>query len=113
MTFAQLWTAIKTIGGKIVSGVSTAVSEVDKVAPLVEGITGAISPSAAAAEATVVSILNAVETAIAAVEGAATSGPITVTLGAEIVADFKAAKAAIQADLAALGIGAAPNTAGT
>lgn len=79
----------------------TVTADVDKIAPTAEKITAFIPGAAGAgvAESAVVAILNAVDAAADAAGAQAASG-VTVSLPAELMADFLAAKTAILAAVA-------------
>ena len=110
MNFSAMWTTIKGITSKVISAVHTLVADVDKIEPAISAAVSLINPSAGVAMNAVTGILDAVEAAIEHAQADANS-PVSVSLPAQLVADFKTARDAIRADLVALGVihGTAPN----
>ncbi len=100
-TVGNLFHSVSAKFSAIEAAVQAGVSDIDKAAPTVEAIATAINPAYGAAATVIVDVINAVDEALVAAEGSV-AGPVTVTLPAELVGDFKAAKAAILAAKAKL-----------
>lgn len=94
---------IASIFSTVKTALDTAAADVNKIAPAAEFITSLIpgGAGAAAAEAAIVAIINAVDAAVDAA-GSQAAGGVTVSLPAQLVADFTAAKTAILANAKAL-----------
>lgn len=93
-TVGMLFHKAAAFAQKVESVLHTAVKDADAVAPVAEAVLGVINPGYAVAAKAVVSIMDAVDAAVQAA-GAQSSGGVTVSLPAELIADFQAAKAAI------------------
>lgn len=91
----DLFKKAATFAQKIQAAIHIAVKDMNAAAPLVEAVLTAINPGYGAADKAIVDIINAVDAAITAAEGQAAGGAVTVTLPAQLVADFQTAKAAI------------------
>jgi len=100
-TVGNLFHAVAAKFSAIEAAVQTGVKDIDQAAPVVESIATAINPAYGAAATVIVDVINAVDAALVAAEGSVAGG-VTVSLPADLVADFKAAKAAILAAKAKL-----------
>jgi hypothetical protein len=93
-TVGNLFHKAAAFAAKVEAVLHTVVKDVDSVAPTAEAVLTAINPGYGVAAKVIVTTMDAVDAAVQAA-GTSASGGVTVSLPAELIADFNAAKTAI------------------